>query len=361
MKGFRKFTLRMIAGANVATIAVMLMVGWSGLVNPVSHAVLANAGLAFPAFLLVNFAFLVLWVIIKPKGALIPLLGYLLCYHPVRAYIPFNVQREAPEGSVKVLSYNVWMFSGWEDRSRPNPIARYLLRQNADIVCLQEATPEQEVMDNLRRELGRVYQYSDTSVMESGGDMMLVYSKYPIKGHEQVPYASVGNHSAAFKIDVDGQEVIVINNHLESIGFTDEDKKQFKSLVKGKLEGDTAQQESRRIIDKLADASAIRAPQADAVARYIARNAGKSIICVGDFNDGPLSYARRKVATDLTDCYIESANGPGISYHKSGFYVRIDNILCSPDWQPYGCKVDNSIKSSDHYPIYCWLKKRPKP
>ena len=58
---------------------------------------------------------------------------------------------------------------------------------------------------------------------------------------------------------------------------------------------------------------------------------------------------------------MASANGPGISYHLSGFFVRIDNILCSDDWKPYACKVDNSIQSSDHYPIVCWLKKQPGP
>ena len=118
---------------------------------------------------------------------------------------------------------------------------------------------------------------------------------------------------------------------------------------------------SRRLIDKLGEASRIRAPQARAVARYIRKHAYQSIICVGDFNDGPLSYAHRIVSDGLTDCYIASGNGPGISYHHSGFYVRIDNILCSDDWTPYGCKVDRQIKQSDHYPIYCWLKKRSKP
>ncbi|MCI1292127.1 MAG: hypothetical protein LKG50_07120, partial [Prevotella sp.] len=53
--------------------------------------------------------------------------------------------------------------------------------------------------------------------------------------------------------------------------------------------------------------------------------------------------------------YVSAGNGPGWSYHRSGMLFRIDHILCSSDWRPYGAKVDRKIKESDHYPIYCWL------
>ena len=42
-------------------------------------------------------------------------------------------------------------------------------------------------------------------------------------------------------------------------------------------------------------------------------------------------------------------------------YTRIDHILCSDFFKPYGAKVDDSIHTSDHYPIFCWLEMRPKP
>ena len=58
----------------------------------------------------------------------------------------------------------------------------------------------------------------------------------------------------------------------------------------------------------------------------------------------------------LTDCYVATGRGIGLSYNQKGFYVRIDNIMCSDDFKPLGCKVDSKITASDHYPIYCWLK-----
>ena len=148
---------------------------------------------------------------------------------------------------------------------------------------------------------------------------------------------------------------------LETTGLSVEDKSNFKSMVKGKLEGAEAKKASYHLIDKLGEASVKRAPQAEAVARYLSKHLGRSIILCGDFNDGPISYAHHVISKHLTDCYVESGNGPGLSYHKGGMYVRIDNIMCSSDWQPFECKVDSKIKDSDHYPIFCWLKKRGKP
>ena len=110
--------------------------------------------------------------------------------------------------------------------------------------------------------------------------------------------------------------------------------------------------------DDQADADTMQTAQADAVAEYIQQHKDKSIILMGDFNDSPISYVRRRIAQELTDCYVSTANGPGISYHYSGFYVRIDNIFCSDHWMPYDCHVDNSIKASDHYPVVCLLKRR---
>ena len=155
-----------------------------------------------------------------------------------------------------------------------------------------------------------------------------------------------------------GDTTIVVVNHFESTGLSKDDRRRFKAMLKGDIERKEAESESRNIWRKLAEASAIRAPQADSVAAYVERHEGKSIILTGDFNDSPISYVRHRLASVLTDCYVASANGPGISYHYNAFYVRIDNIMCSSHWEPYACRVDNGIKASDHYPIVCSLERK---
>lgn len=360
IRKLKTVTLQMMGGANVATVLIMLMVGHSDLLNPVSFPTLSNAGLAFPLFLLFNTAFLVFWLLFKPKGAWIPFLGFILCYGPVRRYTPVNVNRKPPKGSIKVISYNVWLFAGWEDsESGPNPILEYLRDQDADIVCLQESGANEVGQQQIDSMLNPIYQYRDTA-MRDKGDCISIFSKYPIVGKEHIIYASEGNLSAAFKLRMGRDTVVVINNHLETTGLTNKEKGRFRSLLKGTLNADTAEQTSRLLIHKLGKATATRAPEAEAVARYIDLHRNLPMIVCGDFNDGPISYARRTIADGLTDCYVATGNGPGISYHYNGFLVRIDHIFCSSHFKPYGCYVDNKIKTSDHYPIICWLEKRAK-
>lgn len=357
MKCLGKLTLQIIAGANIATIIVMFLVGHSDVFNPVDHPLLATVGLTFPLFLCINLAFTAFWIVFSIKRVIIPFAGFVVCYSPVRVYTPLNINGSLPPGTVKVMSYNVWNFRDWSDADKPSEIVEYILEQNSDIVCLQESGTTKDKRDRMYSRMTSVYAYSDTVKPSGSSDVITLFSKFPILGKKRISYESKNNHSAAFTLNVRGDTLIFIANHLESIGLSDDEKSNFKSMMKGRMEKDSAGSESQKLVHKLGTASAVRAPQAEAVARYIRDNKGKSIILCGDFNDSPISYVRRVIADELTDCYVASGNGPGISYHESGFYVRIDNIMCSDDWKPVRCVVDSKIKASDHYPIICWLEK----
>lgn len=352
----KKFTLRIIAGSNVATIAAMLVTGYADRISPLEYPLLANIGLLFPMFLAIDIAFLVFWLTFKKAWAAIPVAGLLAGFGPVRVYAPLNVRASAPEGSIKVMSYNVFSLSTWDDTSQPSEILQYIARQNPDILCLQESAPagvKAEAMDSV---LHATMPYSDNEQNST----MAIYSRFPIVGKERIEYQTSGsNMSMAYFVETaPGDTTIVINNYFEITGISLEQRTQFKAMLRGRLEKDSAEVETRQLWSSLARASAVRAPQADAVARYVESHSGYSIILMGDFNDSPLSYTRRRIADNLADCYVAAGNGPGISYHYNAFFVRIDNIMCSGHWMPYECRVDNSIKASDHYPIICKLKRK---
>lgn len=354
LRKIRDITLQMVAGANVVTVAAMLLVGYSDRIDPVEHSFWANAGLVFPAFLLANVCFLVFFLVVRKKYALVSLAGFVLGYPPIRAYCPLNVVRDVPPGALKVLSYNVHGFvADNPPEDRPNPILDYIVNSDADIVCLQEARLDKSILDAVEG----VYAYCDSVFHPGREECLVLMSKYPILAKGRIDYKSKGNVSAAFKVKIGRDTVTVVNNHFESTGLSRADRTGFKQMMKGNSGKDTIKAESRRLAQKLGEAVRIRAPQVDSVAAYVKDCRGPVILC-GDFNDSPISYARRKLADVLTDCYVATGNGPGISYHHNAFFVRIDNIMCSAHWRPYRCKVDRSIGYSDHYPIYCWLKMR---
>ena len=362
-KTLKQFALRLIAGANVTTILLMAATGFSGWLDPTAHPTLAQAHFVFPVLLVVNLAFLGFWALVKPRYALIPFVGLLLCYGPVRRYAPINLPKAAPEGSIKVLTYNVAGFhflpadTDEERAEMPN----YIVAQDADIVCLQEAYIEQSRKRIVEDILSKAYAYHDTLCAPGGTNPLALYSKFPILKKESISYTSETNHSGAFFVLIDADTVLVVNNHLQSLRLSPSDKEGFQSMVEGSLNRDSAKSESYKLLDKIRSASLARAPQAEAVATYISRHEGMSVIVCGDFNDTPLSYANHIIEKGLTNCYEASGNGPGFTYHENGMFVRIDNILCSKDWTPYECKTDRKIDASDHYPVSCRLKKATKP
>ncbi|MBQ6651848.1 MAG: endonuclease/exonuclease/phosphatase family protein [Prevotella sp.] len=361
MKGLKTLTLRLLAGANVVSIAVMLLVGYSDRISPADYPMATVIGLTFPIVLAVNLIFLVFWLIVKVRYSLIPIIGLLLCFQHIRTFVPLNIRHNPPADALKVLSYNVCLFAEYsEKKDDTSKLLHYIINQNADIVCLQEATTYEKV-DFVDSVMDRSYQYCDT-VNRKGEDVLRIYSRYPIVGKVKLIPSNASASAAAFHLLNSGDTVTVINCHLQSIGLSRDDKKAVSKMIDGNMQRDSAREESRFLVQKITDAAIIRAAQVEAIAQYIDRLPGnRSIILCGDFNDGPISYTRHTIARRLTDCYVATANGQGISYNKSPFYVRIDNIMCSSDWQPIACKIDRETAFSDHYPIISWLKKRSKP
>ena len=354
----KTFARKVVAALNIAAIVLMLAVGYSDHINPVEHPFLATAGLAFPVLLIVNVCFLFFWLMFNRRMAFLPLLGFVVCYGPVRNYIPFNIPHDTPIGCIKVLSFNVHGYAyTLGDDNASGRITDYIRRSKADIVCLQEDNDQSQ---DPHAQLDSIYPYS-RRIKLGNANAIGVYSRFPIVRSMQIDYESKANGSMACWLDVNGKTVIVVNNHFESNHLSYDDKSRYKNLIKGNLETDTAKKETRYLADKLGEASRQRAPQAQAVADFIESHKEHPVILCGDFNESPISYTHHLLTRRLTDCFTATANGPGLSYNQKGFNVRIDNILCSSHFTPFNCRVDNKIHASDHYPIYCWLKFSYKP
>ena len=112
IKQLKSFVVNLIAGANVATILLMLLAGFSDRVNPASHPYLSVMGMTFPIFLVVNLLFLFFWLTVKWKKAWIPIVGFAAAYMPITLFMPVNLRQDVPEGAIKLISYNVCTYGG---------------------------------------------------------------------------------------------------------------------------------------------------------------------------------------------------------------------------------------------------------
>lgn len=340
---------------NFMVIVAMNICAYTSCFPSQEYAHLSYLGLMFPVFLLADVLFVLFWLIFKWKLAVFPLVGMLMCAGSVRAYFPLNFPTSPPEGSLKILSYNVMAFGKEysQDRER-NPILNYLLESEADILCLQEAN--KGLVDKALGRIMEVYPYHSLELRAD--NYMLCFSKYPICAIELIDYPTVSNYSFAYQVLVGNDTLLVINNHLESYQLSEEDKADYKSIIKNYKHPARNGSEAKflELVDKLAYHDSIRGFQADSVAAYVERHAGQHIIACGDFNASPISYPHYRLTRQLNDAYTRSGNGPGLSYNRSGMYFRLDHILTSPNISAYGAKVDTSIQESDHYPIFCFVK-----
>ena len=358
----KKLIINTTIAVNLVIILAMLVTGFADLLDPRSWPVLATGGYAFPIFVLANFGMIIVWMFISKKHILIPFIGLVVAYVPVMQFCPVHASGEVPLGALKVMTYNTWNFGNSHDHSKETSVEdtrrkmlQYIADEDCHIVCLQEASLNGPIHADIDSILSPKLPYLDTCKIE-GGTMLMVLSKYPIKKHEALKYESKGNLSAAFYLDVNGKELIILNNHLETNKFSTEEKQQFGEMVKGDMGRSGIKTESKFVLKKLGAAAAVRAPQAEAVASYVRMHKGRSMIVCGDFNDIPISYARRTIAKELEDCYVSTAMGPGFTYHRNGMYVRIDNVMCTDDLDSYSFHVDKKCTISDHYPVVGWVK-----
>ncbi len=351
----------MMAGANMALVLVMVAVGYSDRLNPADHPILSCVGMTFPVLVLINLCFLFFWLTFKWRMIWIPVLGYLAAYTPIRTYMPLNMHLSEPNGeTIKLLSYNVCTYQGngnYDDGF--TAICQYLHDERPDIACLQE---DMDVCKGYSfKTFEKTFAYNDTAHFAPNATSIGIHTRFPIIRKEHIPYRSEFNGSVAWYLKVGSDTLLVINNHFEGTHLSEEDRSNYQNIIEGNIDGQAAKHESKKLLVTLAEASSRRAPQIDAVCRYVEAHRQYPTILCGDFNDNPISYSRYKVSTILQDCFTAAGNGLGWSYNKKGFYFRIDHIFCSDDLHPYDCKVDNKTAASDHYPIICHLKIGGKP
>ncbi len=360
----KSFILNLLVGANVVTILLMLIAGYSDRLSPAAYPLLACAGMVFPVFLLANLVFIPLWILFSWRRLLVPIIGLALAYVPTRIYIPLHGKVHIPENAMTVVSYNVCTFGGnYKYDNAVDTIVNYLKTYQPDILCLQEDKDlKRKPLEDKMREM---FAYMDTTLISNktfaGVNLLGFYSRFPILKKEVINYESRTNGSVAYFIRIDNDTVLVINNHLESSHLSSADRNRYTDMIEGEMERDTMKQETNQLIKKLTEGMKKRAGHVETIHKYIEEHQQYPIIICGDFNDTPISYARHTIAQDLTDCYVESGCGPGISYNRKGFFFRIDHMMCSSHFTPVSCKIDNKIDVSDHYPLICWLKKKEKP
>ena len=334
-----------------------LLGAYSGYIAPKTWILPSFLGLFFPALLVTYVLVTLFWLVAWDKRRLL-LVGIVWLISLPQLLIYFPISREekvlgSEDESLRILSYNVCAF-GFKPHTKtsPNAILQYIKSSGADIVCLQEAMLNQNpwagvVSKTLRSYLSQDYPYIEVHRVNRGGSTLALLSKYPVTEAKEIPLPSWVNGAVAYKILIRGEEVLLINVHLESFHLKRVDGEDYLRLV--------SRGQALRLKDaldaKLAPTFQAHGVQANIIHQLIQSYGTERVIVCGDFNDTPLSYTRRKIGEGLQDAFVERGNGFGFTFNTRPFVVRIDHILYGSAFRALSCEVDKTASESDHHPI----------
>ena len=359
---------------SLAVIIGMCLACFGGNFDPQRYGFLAVFELTLPIWLIGLLVVTLLDVFWCRKAFVFCVLTFIACANAIWDYSPLNIRftsntKYASCPKFTLLTYNVMNFEQY-DGIYPddyNPTIQYIIKKNADIVCLQETgsgIEKPRAKSHITAEqldtLYRMYPYRLLY-----GKYLTLLSKYPAESMHTPPivYKSPSNKDlypiGVFRVNIEGTPVTLFNVHLQSYSLTNEDKALYKNLAEGKEIAEVAEGNARsslqtikaHILRKVKTAYEKRGIEADALCRYIEKFGGLNVIVAGDFNDVPGCYTIRELEDyGLKQVYPRVGFGPMITYNADMFYFRIDHVLYRGEMEPLSLSRGND-KFSDHYPL----------
>ncbi len=248
------------------------------------------------------------------------------------------------EKTLTVLTWNTYRLGNFKKPAQ-NEVLRYLMSQDADVICLQEVdiykNDKYLTLAEVKQVLGKKYRYSylDFAVYDKRHQFgTMVWSKYPLIHKQSIHYETRGNLSNRCDIVIEEDTIRLFNNHLESYSFTAKDLDDMDQL----------RAKTKRAIP-------LRNKQAQVIRKEIEASP-YPVIVLGDFNSIALSFAYLHISRGLHDAWREvHPFSWGATCEHRGIGLRIDYILCSDPLVPVQCTIPDA-PGSDHKPVVATLR-----
>ena len=144
---FRIFTKRVLILINYGVVFIFLLACLTPYLDPQKWWFISFLGLGFPFLLLAVSGFLIWWLFIKRRYALISGIALLLGFKSITAFYAFHFakgfKQEKDPKAIRVATWNVARFIEMKrNNNKGSQTRRKMLEQiraqNADILCLQE-------------------------------------------------------------------------------------------------------------------------------------------------------------------------------------------------------------------------------
>lgn len=357
--------------ANLVVSILFLACSFASQMHPRDWWFTGFLGLFYPVLFVVLILFLLFWILLKSKKALLPLLVLVAGFSNFRLHVAlqlgnsFDASKKAA-GSIRFMDWNIRHFIPFDEsdfkpdrEAHESKIFEEIKKNNPDVICFQEfismpAAGEKDPMQLLKAMGYRYHRFAGEDLFGTRQySGIAIFSRLPIVGGDVLPYppSEDGNAESTVYVDVvSGNDTFrVYSVHLQSFGFGN---REYRALDDVRSEGSSVM-ESKHVIRKMRNTFYWHGMQADFIARELEKSPYPALI-MGDLNDVPGSYAYTVVRGKRKDAFLEKGSGIGSTFTSSSSFVlqmiptlRIDNIFLPQEMEVEQFAIDGE-RLSDH-------------
>jgi len=337
---------------NVVLIFCTFLAYLSPYINPTQFWIPSFVGLAYPWLLLLNFLFIIFWLLFKKKYFLFSLACIILGWGHLTSFLGLSLFSGSSTGKeIRVMTYNMngTKNSNYEEFARKKakkikidvPFLSFLKKNGPyDIMCFQESL--RFFMQPIADHLGLEHVF----VKIKPGIGTSIISRYPILNSGGFSFKNSLNSFVWIDVEVNNKKLRIYSIHLQSNRVSEETDKVIK---KGDIKDKKTWLDIKSVLTKIKRSTQKRIAQAEIIADHMNKSPYPVIVC-GDFNDSPQSYAYQIIAKNLKDTFQEKGFGLGSTYAGNIPALRIDYILTDKKLKTLDCSIIKE-KHSDHYPV----------
>lgn len=360
---FRLFTKRFFIFCNAVIVFFFLLACLAPYLNPQKWWFISFLGIGFPFLLLVVIIFLIWWLFIKPRYAVLSAVALLIGIKSISVFFAFHIPKKfnykkEPQ-SIRIASWNVARFIEMKRNNNKGSQTRLKMmelirQQDADIFCMQEFFHSEDSTwyPNLDYALNNLnypyYYYSRDNDGRKHFNGNIIFSRYPIidSGIIHYPRPAFPESLVYADIKVNNDTIRVYTTHLQSLQFKKSDYARI-DRIKDAEEGIVS--DSRAIFSKLRTGISYRKIQTDIVKQILGDSPYPFLFC-GDLNDVPNSYTYFTIKGNLQDAFLKKGFGVGRTFSAVSPTLRIDYIFADKNFKIN--QFNRIVKNySDHYLI----------
>ena len=300
-------------------------------ISPKIYAIFSVISLGTPLLIILNFLFIIYWLIKLKKQFILSLLVLILGFQYLHSFVQLSEKKVLLNDDLKIMSYNVRLFNAykWSKKdSLPHKIRQFIKDKEPDVLAIQEFYRVK------KQKLKFPYSYADKKRVGSSSKMA-IFSKYKIINYGSFEFKKSGNNAIFVDILKNKDTLRIYNIHLQSLRI-DKNKDNF------------GEKDSEKLIARFKQTFLQQAEQVELILAHQKKCTHKKII-LGDFNNTAFSWVYKQLKGEKNDAFIEAGSGLGKSFDYF-FPFRIDFILADKNIEIHNFKTYN-VKYSDHYPI----------